>query len=1223
MSLGSAVNGDGTDPISLATDMATDAGLVVALSAGNAGPGMFTVGQPAGARKPITVGASDDFDQIAGFSSRGPTSDLRLKPDVVAPGVGIMAPQAGTSGYVAFDGTSMAAPHVAGAAALVLQAHPDWTPLLVKAALMNSALPLAGPRLWEQGAGRIQVPNAVTAAVLVVEPSLSLGELVASEDATATLTLINVNSSPVVIDLSATTAIDGVGSSLVSVQPLSLTIPGNASSTATLTVSATLTDLEGSYEGRVTATYNQGTSTVPYLFRLKQPSDIAVAPSSFQETATELQLLTRTLTIANVGSGDLTFSLDATILPPPTSAAADQPAGVASLTNGPLAHQPLRTVVVDPDGDAGGDPVVDVNRIDAVSDEDTVTIRLFFSEDTFVPEVVGYIHLDVDQDPSTGSSPEARAGRSGQDIGFDFFLSLFSLPTTGLVQVRAANGNLITEVGARYIGQSVEVVVPLSALGNDDGDMDVSMALGNLSGPTDWAPDVGHGTLGALVPWVCFDRTAGIVAPGASQDVTIELNCLRDLGPETHTAEVVISSNDPDENPVIVPVTLQVVDAGPPDIQVTPTSFDEVLGINQIFTTSMDIGNVLSANSGGVLEFEITDVVDLATGLKPEWPFAGPLAGPSDPSQLGFVNPGSSQQVAVVFDTIGLAVGRYEAEFLIANNDPDENPVTVRLAMNVSLPDIEITPQSFAVTLDRNASTTGAFTITNNATGTLAFEISLVETTPTSIVAAVAESSVAPLTASASVSPRAKYQLTKEALFGGLNTLSGSTSQPAQTPSNDLFPGPVIETLPFDASSNTVEATLEPEEQQPCADMGRTVWYQFTPPADMLLKADTFGSGYDTALAVYVGEGLSSLQVVACNDDARGTFQSEVLAVGVSGQTYYFQVGGYSGEGGPLAFHLEETIVGGVNLLGEDLFAVVGPRSILRVDSVTGDVTEVPTPELASLGPDGLAASQDFLYYINAFGSNAIYKMTHEGVVVDVFATPAGAFFDGLAYNDGVLYGGDYAGERICALDPETGEVLGVVQAPVGIVGGMAPGPNGTLYVTLGFVDVVQIDPTTGAVLAQVFSAGGDFIFGLAFDGELLVLGSAGGNHLLVDAESGGVVGEITGLSGVSALAIPPGVPWLSVEPRSGTVAPGASVDLSVTFDATKLPPGTYAAKIVIGSNDVDEPTLVVPVTQASVAEVPPPIPTPIPSLTGWTLMAMAVLLSAVLFLRTRRLRRL
>ena len=582
----------------------------------------------------------------------------------------------------------------------------------------------------------------------------------------------------------------------------------------------------------------------------------------------------------------------------------------------------------------------------------------------------------------------------------------------------------------------------------------------------------------------------------------------------------------------------------------------------------------------------------------------------------------------MIFDAIDLDPGATTTQIVIANNDPNEGPIVITATVTVPAPDISISPRSFAVavTLDRNTTATGVLTITNNATGTLVFAIDLVEATSTSTVATGTEPLVSPLTASASVphEVRAKYELPKKALFGGLNTYSGSTSQPAQAPSNDLFPGPVIETLPFDASSNTVEATLEPGEQRQCADMGRTVWYQFTPPADMLLKADTFGSGYDTALAVYVGEGLSSLQVVACNDDARGTFQSEVLVVAVAGQPYYFQVGGYSGEGGPLAFHLEETIVGGVNLLGEDLFAVVGPRSILRVDSVTGDVTEVSTLELASLGPDGLAASQDFLYYINAFGSNAIYKMTHEGVVVDVFATPAGAFFDGLAYNDGVLYGGDYAGERIFALDPETGEVLGVVQAPVGIVGGMAPGPNGTLYVTLGFVDVVQIDPTTGAVLAQVFSAGGDFIFGLAFDGELLVLGSAGGNHLLVDAESGGgVVGEITGLSGVSALAIPPGVPWLSVEPRSGTVAPGASVDLSVTFDATKLPPGTYAAKIVIGSNDVDEPTLVVPVTQASVAEVPPPIPTPIPSLTGWTLMAMAVLLSAVLFLRTRRLRRL
>ena len=89
---------------------------------------MATVGMPGVSRTAITVGATNDNDAMASFSSRGPTLDLRIKPDVTAPDVNIMSTRSG-GGYVSFSGTSMATPHVAGAAALIRQAHPAWDPL--------------------------------------------------------------------------------------------------------------------------------------------------------------------------------------------------------------------------------------------------------------------------------------------------------------------------------------------------------------------------------------------------------------------------------------------------------------------------------------------------------------------------------------------------------------------------------------------------------------------------------------------------------------------------------------------------------------------------------------------------------------------------------------------------------------------------------------------------------------------------------------------------------------------------------------------------------------------------------------------------------------------------------------------------------------------------------------------------------------------------------------
>jgi subtilisin family serine protease len=143
-------------------DNATITGLIFVIAAGNSGPGYKTINWPGIARKSICVGASDKNDNIASFSSRGPVEwngNVMIKPDVVAPGVGIKSTKSG-GGYISMSGTSMATPHVAGAAALLLQAHPDWTPEMVKNALKENAVDL-GYDENTQGAGRIDVLASV------------------------------------------------------------------------------------------------------------------------------------------------------------------------------------------------------------------------------------------------------------------------------------------------------------------------------------------------------------------------------------------------------------------------------------------------------------------------------------------------------------------------------------------------------------------------------------------------------------------------------------------------------------------------------------------------------------------------------------------------------------------------------------------------------------------------------------------------------------------------------------------------------------------------------------------------------------------------------------------------------------------------------------------------------------------------------------------------------
>ncbi len=170
LSLGGDGCSSGGDAVSAAVNKAHAEGLLVVVSAGNEGPAACTIASPAAAANAVTVGAMADVAKngfrLAAFSSRGPTADGRAKPDVVAPGVRIMSAWAGTTaGYVAYDGTSMAAPFVAGVALLMLDANRALSPSEVKARLVATAVDWnAAGSDFESGAGRLDAYAAIRAA---------------------------------------------------------------------------------------------------------------------------------------------------------------------------------------------------------------------------------------------------------------------------------------------------------------------------------------------------------------------------------------------------------------------------------------------------------------------------------------------------------------------------------------------------------------------------------------------------------------------------------------------------------------------------------------------------------------------------------------------------------------------------------------------------------------------------------------------------------------------------------------------------------------------------------------------------------------------------------------------------------------------------------------------------------------------------------------------------
>ncbi|MGW3402322.1 S8 family peptidase [Streptomyces zhihengii] len=280
MSLGSIEPTDCTDPMSVAAQALAKAheNTLFVVAAGNTGPGSGTVSSPGCAPGVLTVGAVDRDDSTAPFSSRGPAIVTRtLKPEIAAPGVAISAAAAGGRGvhaYRAMSGTSMATPHVAGAAAVVKQRHPEWNAARIKAALVSSARSSVPGDVRETGGGRLDVKAAVDTTVTGA-PAVQGGSFAwpqhGSDRTTVGVPYTNHGDRPVTLDLAvrALTGNDGsaVRGPLARLGARKVTVPAGATVTVPLTLdpSARLDRAQyGDVTGRVVATARGTAVSTPF-----------------------------------------------------------------------------------------------------------------------------------------------------------------------------------------------------------------------------------------------------------------------------------------------------------------------------------------------------------------------------------------------------------------------------------------------------------------------------------------------------------------------------------------------------------------------------------------------------------------------------------------------------------------------------------------------------------------------------------------------------------------------------------------------------------------------------------------------------------------------------------------------------------------------------------------------------------------------------------------------
>ncbi|MBT2227919.1 S8 family serine peptidase [Nonomuraea sp. NEAU-A123] len=252
-----------SDPLEQAVETLTEKyGTLFVVAAGNNGQDRG-IDSPAATDAALAVGAVSKSDEPAPFSAKGPrVGDGGLKPDITAPGVDITAARGkdspGTGSYVSKSGTSMATPHVAGTAALLVGRHPDWKAATLKAALMGSAKPDPKIGIFTQGAGRVDADRVTTQELTTEPPGLGFGtrQWPHDDDQPITKKLVYRNhlATPV------TLALEARAGKAFTVTPSTLIVPAGGQAEASVTADTGADVADGFLGGYIVATGSDGVS---------------------------------------------------------------------------------------------------------------------------------------------------------------------------------------------------------------------------------------------------------------------------------------------------------------------------------------------------------------------------------------------------------------------------------------------------------------------------------------------------------------------------------------------------------------------------------------------------------------------------------------------------------------------------------------------------------------------------------------------------------------------------------------------------------------------------------------------------------------------------------------------------------------------------------------------------------------------------------------------------
>jgi hypothetical protein len=270
LSLGEPEVEPSRDLVVRALEGAAAAGVVPVVAAGNDFDefGFGSVGSPANTPSAITVAAASKADVLASFSSAGPTTvSLGMKPDVTAPGTQILSSlPASRETWGTLQGTSMAAPHVSGAVALLKQRHPTWTPTQIKSALVQTGSPVRSESGGEvaatrEGGGLVTLERADAPLIFAAPTGLSFGMAAPGATASRSVALTDAGGGPGTWSVTA----------VVQGGPVTVSVPATVEVPGQLTVTATAGQAEGDATGFIVLTRETDVRRIPFWLGVARP----------------------------------------------------------------------------------------------------------------------------------------------------------------------------------------------------------------------------------------------------------------------------------------------------------------------------------------------------------------------------------------------------------------------------------------------------------------------------------------------------------------------------------------------------------------------------------------------------------------------------------------------------------------------------------------------------------------------------------------------------------------------------------------------------------------------------------------------------------------------------------------------------------------------------------------------------------------------------------------